>query len=59
MLLFIASGSSSCARCRGGAKALSFGKARARLISRSRTRSLQDVAGVDEAKEELRGSSIS
>src|SRR5256885_462623 len=39
----------------GGAKALSFGKARARLISEKQNKvTFQDVAGVDEAKEELR-----
>src|SRR5712664_1924089 len=39
----------------GGAKALSFGKARARLISEERNKvTFQDVAGVEEAKEELR-----
>src|SRR3989454_8221898 len=39
----------------GGAKALSFGKARARLIYEKQNKvTFQDVAGVDEAKEELR-----
>ena len=39
----------------GGAKALSFGKARARLISEKHNKiTFGDVAGVDEAKEELR-----
>ncbi|MGH7354739.1 MAG: ATP-dependent zinc metalloprotease FtsH [Candidatus Rokuibacteriota bacterium] len=39
----------------GGAKALSFGKARARLISEKQNKiTFQDVAGIDEAKEELR-----
>jgi cell division protease FtsH len=39
----------------GGAKALSFGKARARLISEKTNKiTFQDVAGVEEAKEELR-----
>src|SRR3989475_685508 len=39
----------------GGAKALSFGKARARLISEKQNKvTFQDVAGVDGAKEELR-----
>jgi len=39
----------------GGAKALSFGKARARLISEKQNKvTFTDVAGVDEAKEELR-----
>ncbi len=39
----------------GGAKALSFGKARARLISDKQNKvTFQDVAGIDEAKEELR-----
>src|SRR5260370_20505196 len=39
----------------GGAKALSFGKARARLISEKQNKvTCQDVAGVDDAKEELR-----
>src|SRR5437667_1746819 len=38
----------------GGAKALSFGKARARLISEKQNKvTFQDVAGVEEAKEEL------
>ncbi|MFQ5828709.1 MAG: ATP-dependent zinc metalloprotease FtsH [Candidatus Methylomirabilia bacterium] len=38
----------------GGAKALSFGKARARLMSEKQNKvTFQDVAGVDEAKEEL------
>ena len=39
----------------GGAKALSFGKARARLISEKHNKiTFSDVAGVDEAKDELR-----
>ncbi len=39
----------------GGAKALSFGKARARLIADKQNKiTFQDVAGVDEAKEELK-----
>ena len=39
----------------GGAKALSFGKARARLISEKHNKvTFVDVAGVEEAKEELR-----
>src|SRR5207247_1729839 len=39
----------------GGAKALSFGKARARHIAEKQKKvTFQDVAGVDEAKEELR-----
>ncbi|HEV8676819.1 MAG TPA: ATP-dependent zinc metalloprotease FtsH [Methylomirabilota bacterium] len=39
----------------GGAKALSFGKARARLISEKHNKvTFADVAGVEEAKEELR-----
>src|SRR6266540_3588869 len=39
----------------GGGKALSFGKARARLISEKQNKvTFQDVAGVEEAKEELR-----
>jgi cell division protease FtsH len=38
----------------GGGKALSFGKSRARLMSESQTKvTFQDVAGVEEAKEEL------
>ncbi len=38
----------------GGGKALSFGKSRARLMSNSREKvTFDDVAGVDEAKEEL------
>src|SRR5438876_3875857 len=39
----------------GGAKALSFGKARARRISEKQNKvTFQDVAGIEEAKEELR-----
>ncbi len=39
----------------GGAKALSFGKARARLISEKHNKiTFSDVAGVEEAKQELR-----
>ncbi len=40
----------------GGNKALSFGKSRARLLSMQQKKShvLKDVAGVDEAKEELK-----
>jgi len=39
----------------GGAKALSFGKARARLVADKQNKiTFQDVAGVDEAKEELK-----
>ncbi|GAB6036022.1 ATP-dependent zinc metalloprotease FtsH [Fundidesulfovibrio butyratiphilus] len=38
----------------GGGKAMSFGRSRARLINQDQTRvTFQDVAGVDEAKEEL------
>nr|NIQ00786.1 AAA family ATPase [Nitrospinaceae bacterium]NIR54861.1 AAA family ATPase [Nitrospinaceae bacterium]NIS85286.1 AAA family ATPase [Nitrospinaceae bacterium]NIT82099.1 AAA family ATPase [Nitrospinaceae bacterium]NIU44360.1 AAA family ATPase [Nitrospinaceae bacterium] len=38
----------------GGGKALSFGKSRARLMNESKTRTtFKDVAGVEEAKEEL------
>lgn len=38
----------------GGGKAMSFGKSRARLISNQSTKvTFKDVAGVDEAKEEL------
>ena len=38
----------------GGGKALSFGKSRARLMSESQERvTFEDVAGIDEAKEEL------
>lgn len=38
----------------GGGKALSFGKSKARLIDDSKTKTtFKDVAGVDEAKEEL------
>ncbi|MFQ5450123.1 MAG: ATP-dependent zinc metalloprotease FtsH [Nitrospinaceae bacterium] len=38
----------------GGGKALSFGKSRARLLSDTKNRTtFKDVAGVDEAKEEL------
>src|ERR1700739_226426 len=40
----------------GGNKALSFGKSRARLLSMQQEKiTFKDVAGVDEAKEELRG----
>ncbi len=39
----------------GGGKAMSFGKSRARLISESQNKiTFQDVAGVEEAKEELK-----
>ncbi|HSE49479.1 MAG TPA: ATP-dependent zinc metalloprotease FtsH [Terriglobales bacterium] len=39
----------------GGSKALSFGKSRARLLSMQQKKvTFKDVAGVDEAKEELR-----
>jgi cell division protease FtsH len=39
----------------GGSKALSFGKSRARLLTESQHKiTFDDVAGVDEAKEELR-----
>ena len=39
----------------GGSKALSFGKSRARLLSKQQKKvTFKDVAGVDEAKEELR-----
>ncbi|MFZ0611348.1 MAG: ATP-dependent zinc metalloprotease FtsH [Desulfobacterales bacterium] len=38
----------------GGGKALSFGKSRARLMSEGQTKvTFEDVAGIDEAKEEL------
>ncbi|MBM3301212.1 MAG: ATP-dependent metallopeptidase FtsH/Yme1/Tma family protein, partial [Deltaproteobacteria bacterium] len=38
----------------GGGKAMSFGKSRARLVSETQNKvSFQDVAGVEEAKEEL------
>jgi len=38
----------------GGGKALSFGKSRARLVSDDRNKvTFEDVAGIDEAKEEL------
>jgi cell division protease FtsH len=38
----------------GGGKAMSFGRSRARMISQEQTRvTFEDVAGVDEAKEEL------
>jgi cell division protease FtsH len=38
----------------GGGKAMSFGKSRARLVSESQNKvTFQDVAGVEEAKEEL------
>ena len=38
----------------GGGKALSFGKSRARLLSdQSAKVTFEDVAGIDEAKEEL------
>lgn len=38
----------------GGGKALAFGKSRARLVSDKKKISFKDVAGVDEAKEELK-----
>ncbi len=38
----------------GGGKALSFGKSRARLIADRKKVSFKDVAGVEEAKDELR-----
>ena len=38
----------------GGGKALSFGKSRARLVSNTKKVVFQDVAGVEEAKEELK-----
>ncbi len=39
----------------GGGKAMSFGKSRARLLNESKKKvSFKDVAGVDEAKEELK-----
>ncbi|MCA1959353.1 MAG: ATP-dependent zinc metalloprotease FtsH [Desulfomonile sp.] len=39
----------------GGGKAMSFGKSRARLVTESQNKvTFEDVAGVDEAKEELR-----
>jgi len=39
----------------GGNKALSFGKSRARLLSMQQKKvTFKDVAGVDEAKEELK-----
>jgi cell division protease FtsH len=39
----------------GGGKALSFGKSRARLVSDDRNKvTFEDVAGIEEAKEELR-----
>jgi cell division protease FtsH len=38
----------------GGGKALSFGKSRARLMSENQEKvTFEDVAGIDEAKEEL------
>ena len=38
----------------GGGRAMSFGKSRARLLSENQTKAtFQDVAGIDEAKEEL------
>jgi len=44
----------------GGNKALSFGKSRARLLSMQQKKvTFKDVAGVDEAKEELAKSSNS
>jgi ATP-dependent Zn protease len=49
----------SCVRCSGGGKAMSFGKSRARLLSdQSGKVTFEDVAGIDEAKEELGRSSI-
>lgn len=38
----------------GGGKALAFGKSRARLVSDKKKISFKDVAGVEEAKEELK-----
>ena len=38
----------------GGGKALAFGKSKARLVSDKKKISFKDVAGVDEAKEELK-----
>ncbi len=39
----------------GGGRAMSFGKSRARLVTEAQNRiTFQDVAGVEEAKEELR-----
>ena len=38
----------------GGGKALSFGKSRARLVSNKKKVNFKDVAGVEEAKEELK-----
>ena len=38
----------------GGGKALAFGKSRARLVSDKKKVSFKDVAGVEEAKEELK-----
>ena len=37
----------------GGGKALSFGKSRARLVSNKKKVTFKDIAGVEEAKEEL------
>jgi cell division protease FtsH len=38
----------------GGGKAMSFGKSRARLLSDQQEKvTFEDVAGIDEAKEEL------
>src|SRR3989442_4208394 len=56
MLLFIGVWIFFMRQMQGGvAKALSFGKARARLISEKHNKgTFQDVAGQDEAKEELR-----
>ncbi len=38
----------------GGGKALAFGKSRARLVSNKKKMSFKDVAGVEEAKDELK-----
>jgi cell division protease FtsH len=39
----------------GGGKAMSFGKSRARLLNESQNKvTFADVAGIDEAKDELR-----
>ena len=38
----------------GGNKAMSFGKSKARLLSKQKKITFKDVAGVDEAKEELK-----
>jgi cell division protease FtsH len=53
-LLLIASISSCSGRCIGGAKAFSFGKSKAKLLTGDTPKvTFADVAGADEAKQEL------